>query len=963
MTPRFSRVFFALLVAVAALGAAAQTADLSVTQTPSSNSFLYDTPFSVSIMATNLGATTTNARVTYSVTNGAIIDTNAPGWTCAAPSMGSVACSYPNLAYGQTAPILTVRAKPTNVGTQSLTSRAEIVSQTVSDSNAANDASQTTHDVKYATVCSFSNSVTGYYNEPTTLRATVSNPSGIRVYPGNIVFRVGETVLGTVPVTTGGVATLVTSSLPAGSNLLAAEFVASGNYAGSAGGAWAHILHRSTTTVTSSANPWQYGPGLTFTATVTSTSGTTPKGVVAFYPSGRAYTKVRAINGVATWTPSLQPPGSFGVTAVFEPDSGTYIERSISPVLTQTVTKGDATVALTSSDASSTYGEAVTFTATVSGAGKVPTGYLTFSRDGVAIRTFALETGVASLTLTTPPVGRSQITANYNGSPIYEPAVSSPLDQTVVQATTSTTLASAVNPTVYGQQITLTAAVTASSGAAVVGPVRFYRGTAFLGTAHVSNQQATYTTATVPAGTHAFQAVFAGTTGFATSSSDPITQTVHKSSTTTSVASSVAESVAGDSVTLTANVTAAYGAAARGSVTFKAGTAALRTVGLSSGAAAFTTSTLRAGVHSITAVYNGSVNMEPSTSPAATVTVKRRLDATITAQLRLCDRSTGNTASAPAQSGAAYSWSIQGGTITSGAGTNRVTFSPAAWVTSTTLDVIVSCDGCATATDSHDVSVGSNGGVTGRDFSGDGDPDLVWQNRSTGATQIWFMIGGSQPGRTADIASPPAGWAAEGLADVNRDANADVIYRNTQTGAVMVWLMNGLSNVGSMTFAAPTDLAWKLGGIGDFNCDGHADVVWHNTATRANAIWLMNYNELLSVAPLKSMSSGWTMEGVGDFNSDSRGDIVWRRSSDGRLAVWTMNGLAVTGTLYPPPQFDLNWSLDSVGDYSSDGRPDLVWRNTTTGANEMWFMNGITRTEIVPLMPVYDQNMVIGGPK
>jgi FG-GAP repeat protein len=29
------------------------------------------------------------------------------------------------------------------------------------------------------------------------------------------------------------------------------------------------------------------------------------------------------------------------------------------------------------------------------------------------------------------------------------------------------------------------------------------------------------------------------------------------------------------------------------------------------------------------------------------------------------------------------------------------------------------------------------------DFNGDGHPDLVWQNPSTGAAQVWYMTGGS----------------------------------------------------------------------------------------------------------------------------------------------------------------------------------------------------------------------------
>ncbi len=90
--------------------------------------------------------------------------------------------------------------------------------------------------------------------------------------------------------------------------------------------------------------------------------------------------------------------------------------------------------------------------------------------------------------------------------------------------------------------------------------------------------------------------------------------------TTTTLASSVNPSTAGQSVTFTATVMGT-GGTPTGTVTFKDGAATLGTGTLAGGVATFTTTTLVAGSHAITAVYSGDASFAPSTSAILTQVV------------------------------------------------------------------------------------------------------------------------------------------------------------------------------------------------------------------------------------------------------------------------------------------------------------------------------------------------------
>ena len=144
-----------------------------------------------------------------------------------------------------------------------------------------------------------------------------------------------------------------------------------------------------------------------------------------------------------------------------------------------------------------------------------------------------------------------------------------------------------------------------------IGTVTFRDGNTVLGTAPVDAAGQATLPVSLGVGNHALTASFAGTGGFADSTSAAATVTVNRAATTVALGSSVNPAVTGQAVTFTATVAAVAPGAGTptGTVTFKDGNVVLGTVAVGTGGTAtFTTSFAAAGGHAITAVYSGDAN-------------------------------------------------------------------------------------------------------------------------------------------------------------------------------------------------------------------------------------------------------------------------------------------------------------------------------------------------------------------
>jgi hypothetical protein len=288
--------------------------------------------------------------------------------------------------------------------------------------------------------------------------------------------------------------------------------------------------------------------------------------------------------------------------------------------------------ALTASAATITFGQSVTFTATVtpqSGTG-VPTGTVTFFDGGTSIGTGTLNvSGVATLITFALVQGTRSVTANYAGDANFSPSVSAAVSVQVNGGALISTTTTLSGPTtaVSGTSVTYSANVTPASGTAKpTGTVTFLDGATSLGTGTLSAAGvATLSTTALSAGAHTITAKYGGDANFATSTSSALTITISAPALIPTVTTLTGPSSAaqGASVTFMVSVTPTSAQKSpTGIITFLDGTTSLGTATLNSASAAsFSTSSLTAGAHSITAQYPGDTNFAVSTSLALAITI------------------------------------------------------------------------------------------------------------------------------------------------------------------------------------------------------------------------------------------------------------------------------------------------------------------------------------------------------
>ncbi len=208
-----------------------------------------------------------------------------------------------------------------------------------------------------------------------------------------------------------------------------------------------------------------------------------------------------------------------------------------------TVNKGATTTTVSSSVNTSIIGHLVTLTATTSPtppASGTPTGTVQFSVNGSNISLpVTLSSGTATLGIQNLPAGHDIITASYSGDSNFNGSDNnaSAFSQVVNKDTTTTTISSSDNPSILGQEITITADISSTSSGIPTGTVTFYDGITPIGTdtVHVGTTSgetggiihlASIQISSLSLGSHQITASYKGDGNFMSSTSSGVTQTI-----------------------------------------------------------------------------------------------------------------------------------------------------------------------------------------------------------------------------------------------------------------------------------------------------------------------------------------------------------------------------------------------------------------------------------------------------
>ncbi len=239
------------------------------------------------------------------------------------------------------------------------------------------------------------------------------------------------------------------------------------------------------------------------------------------------------------------------------------------------------------------------------------------------------------------------------------------------------------------------------------------------------------------------------------------------------------------------------------------------------------------------------------------------------------------------------------------------------------------------------------------DFDGNGYADLVWQNQTTRQVTVNYYGGAGgnvYQGWNYLNSSGVPGWHIAAVADFNGDGVPDLVWQNDTTGQVTVHYYGGVGGatyIGWKWLNSTGAPGWQVVAAADFNGDGVPDLVWQNTSTRQVTVnyyggpggaAILGWNWLNSAGV-----PGWHAAAAADFNGDGTPDLVWQNDTTRQVTVHYYGGPG--GATY----LSWNW-LDSAGvpgwsvkaatDVNRSGTPDLIWQNDTTSQVVVHYYGG-----------------------
>ena len=723
-------------------------------------------------------------------------------------------------------------------------------------------------------------------------------------------------------------------------------------------------LTPSTTTLTVTPTSGNYGTTLSYAITVAPTSGKgTPTGSVILLADNASIASADLSSSSASGTINTLGAGKHTVTARYASD-GIYassisdsVEVNVAQVASSTKLSLNEVNPITGATTKSSvihYGSNAIASATTTGISNLtlPSGNVSFASTGSDSQTVALNSGVASATLTQLAVGASESSvANYAGDSNYTASSSDKLSFTVAQAVTAVRLASSTTYQVGAGSLTLSAtAYSYSSGDKPTGNIDLYiNGVKYASQASsavvdaisggvAGTAQFTVPSSALTTGANAFTATYSGDGNYLTATSAALNVGFGATTPTSSVTLSATPSSAATQQTVALTAAAIVGGipATAGSVAFYDGdkklgeSAIIRTSTSSStvaGSAYFYTR-LSSGTHAITAKFSG-FGATPAASADKPVALTITGTEPSTTALSVAVNSIHETHYDFTATVTGNGFTAPSGTISLNETSTIATLATATPDASTSAMSYATGNIFSLSNTAEFLAVG--------DLSNNGIPDVVIRRAGDTTDDLDVYIGNGD-GTYKDPVEYAVGTASRGhqivIADFNGDGFNDVTTVNQGEGTVSILIGNGDGTLQQAFSVAVQSNPITLS-TADVNHDGIPDLLTISTGSSNVAVLLGNGDGSFQAPVTTNLDTLPEYPAFGDIDGDGNLDIVYASIIDWPSVLHIAKGNR-DGTFTLADSTIALTSDDSIisivlGDVNNDGKLDAVMAGNYAG--------------------------------
>ena len=277
-----------------------------------------------------------------------------------------------------------------------------------------------------STLTATTSNATPTAGESVTFTASLSPTSGT----GTVTFKDGTTTLGTGTLS-AGIATFSTATLTVGAHTITMVYAGDSTHDPATSNAITVTIATVTSTLALMTSPTApaFGTTVTFTATLTPSTGT---GMIIFKDGPTTLGTGTLAGGVASFSMATLTVGAHTITAIYGGDS--IYTGSTSSALTISVTTlaGSTSLLLTTLTPAPRFGEIVVLVAKIEPIGA--TGLVTFKDGDLTLGTQSLIGGTVTTTVRNLSNGGHSITAIYGGDGAYMASTSNLLNLIVLRA-------------------------------------------------------------------------------------------------------------------------------------------------------------------------------------------------------------------------------------------------------------------------------------------------------------------------------------------------------------------------------------------------------------------------------------------------------------------------------------------------------------------------------------------------